>query len=236
MGHGVDAGGSGYRRRHAGQQFSVEENAVEAGFAVTAGHLLARLFPGDDGVALRFAAGAGRCRDADGGQHGRVRFTVTQVVLHATAVGEQKVDALGAVHGTAATEPDDEVDGLSTVMGTGDAGADVGCRRVLTDVAESKVRQSGAAQRVSSAIANAGGLDSFVGDDEDRPGRELAGELAKLVKGVTADEEPQWSSPPPLSRSGTDSCKRALPVEVFEQIAFVRLVPGDAVSRGWNRG
>ena len=59
---------------------------------------------GDHRVALRLAAGAGGGRNADHRQQRRGRLAVAAVVGDLAAVGEQEVDALGAVERAAAAE------------------------------------------------------------------------------------------------------------------------------------
>ena len=93
---------------------------MEARFAVAAGHFGTRIGAGNKGVGLGLAARSGCGGDADGGQHGLGGFAVALVVLHLAVVGEQEIDAFGAVHSAAAAQGDDQVDGA---VGTGVADA-----------------------------------------------------------------------------------------------------------------
>ena len=107
MGEGVDTGVGAHALGDAGQHVWVEDGDVEARFAVAAGHFGIRVGAGNQGVGLGLAARSGCGGDADGRQHGLGGFAVTLVVLHLAAVGEQEIDALGAVHSAAAAQGDD---------------------------------------------------------------------------------------------------------------------------------
>ena len=55
------------------------------------------------------------------GEHGLGGFAIASVVLHLAAIGEQEINALGAVHNAAATQGDDQVNG-AVGAGVPDAG------------------------------------------------------------------------------------------------------------------
>jgi hypothetical protein len=76
---------------------------------IPARHLHVRGRVGDDGVALRLAAGPGRRRHENHGQQRRASPPVAAVVAHRAAVGQEEVDPLGAVERAAAAEADDRV-------------------------------------------------------------------------------------------------------------------------------
>ena len=86
------------------------------------------------------------------GSIGFLRLAEALVVGHAAAVGEQEVDPLGAVHGAAAADGDDEVD--AERPGEVDAGLDVLAGRVLLDVVEEEDLQPGVAQRLLRPAAD----------------------------------------------------------------------------------
>ena len=121
VGEGVDTGVGADALGGAGQQVWVEDGDVEARFAVAAGHFGTCVGAGNQGVGLGLAARTGCGGDADGGKHGLGGFAVALVVLHLAVVGEQEIDALGAVHSAAAAQGDDQVDG-AVGAGVADAG------------------------------------------------------------------------------------------------------------------
>ena len=80
---------------------------MEARFAVAAGHFGIRVGAGNQGVGLGLAARSGGGRNADRGQHGLSSFAIALVGLHLAAVGQQEIDALGAIHSAATAQGDD---------------------------------------------------------------------------------------------------------------------------------
>ena len=158
--------------------FRVEDGDAEGGLAVAAGHFQVRLLVGDQGERLGLAAGAGRGRHADGRQHRLGRLAEALVVGHLAAVGQQEVDALGAVHRAAAADGDDEVDAVRA--GERPAPAST-CRVVGFSSTPSKTNdlQAGLAQRRQGALRMAGRLQAGVGDEQDAPAAQLARQLAQ---------------------------------------------------------
>ncbi len=100
---------------------------------------------GDQGERLRLAAGAGRGRHGDHGQHRPRGLADAPIVLHPAAVGVEEVDPLGAVHRAAAPQADDQL-GL-VAAGDGQAGLDVLGRRVLVHAVEQLRLDAGPPQR-----------------------------------------------------------------------------------------
>ena len=187
MGDGIDAGGGGHTSGNAADQLRIENGSGEANLLVAARHLAMRRLLRDEGVALGLASRSCGGRNPDRGQHRLLCFSVAPVVLHAAAVRQQKVDSLGAVHGAAAAEPDDELY-LITLPRTRDALADMRRRRVLLHPGEHGVRNRCPLQRLQRPVDYAGLLDPGVGDHEYGAVTQLAGEFAEPVDGVAAKE------------------------------------------------
>ena len=102
VGDGVIAGCGPNRGGLRYRQDRVENRYSECGLRVAAGHLDVRDGVGDQGVALGFAARAGRGGDADHGEHRLRGLTVALVIRNFSAVRQDEVDAFGAIHGAAA--------------------------------------------------------------------------------------------------------------------------------------
>ncbi len=151
---------AGHRRdaaRRAHRELGIENRDLHRRRRIAARHLHMRRGIGDDGIALRLAPGAGGRRNADHRQQRCVRLAVSTVVGHRAAVGQQEVDALGAVERAAAAEPDDRVD--PERRGKGAAGLD---HRGIGILAEVVVREWRSIPAASSA-ASAGGRRSRPG-------------------------------------------------------------------------
>src|SRR4051812_32671360 len=119
----VDAGGGGDLVRHGGGEVGVEGGDAGGGLFVPAGHFIVRYRIGGERGGLGLAAGAGGVGDGDEREQGLGGFVDAPVVFDVTAVGEEEVDALGAVHRTAATQADDEID--LKFFGDGESAGDV---------------------------------------------------------------------------------------------------------------
>ncbi len=131
---GVVPGGRRDRRRLRQRETWIEDNGAERCLRVAARHFLMRPRVRNDGVRLRFAAGARRRRHSDHRQHRLRRFAVTLKVVDHAALRQQKVDAFRAVQRAAAAEADDRVDALAcrkTFAGLEHVGV-----RVRSEVAE----------------------------------------------------------------------------------------------------
>ena len=76
---------------------------------IAAGHFHVRPRIGNQRVALRLAARAGRGRNGDHRKHRLRSLAVAPVIAHAAAVGQYEVDPFGAVERAATAEPDDRV-------------------------------------------------------------------------------------------------------------------------------
>src|SRR5687767_10393443 len=92
------------------RQRRIEYRHTKRSLRIATGHFDVTVRRGNQRVTLRLASGAGRRWNRDHRQHWFCRFAVPAIILHATAVGENEVDALGAIHRTAAAEPDDRID------------------------------------------------------------------------------------------------------------------------------
>ena len=66
----------------------------------------------DEGERLRFASSPSSRGHTQGWQHRLCSFVHPPVVFHSATIGQEKVDALGAVHSAAATKSDDRVDAM----------------------------------------------------------------------------------------------------------------------------
>ena len=190
VGHGVDGGGRygpGGRRE---RQLRVEDHGAEAGPGVAAGHLPVIGLARDQGEALGLAAGARRGRHADGGQHGSAGAAIALVVLHAAAVAEQEVDALGAVHGAAAAEADDGGHGAVAAGGL-DPGLHLPGGGVLADPVEAHHLESGRGQGVGRPPGVPRGPHAGVGDQQHRTPREPRGLGSQLAEAAGTEEDPR---------------------------------------------
>ena len=87
----------------------IENGDAGGGLGIAAGHFLMGGFIGDQGEGLALAAGAGGGGDGDQGEHRPRRLAHAPVVLHAAAIGEEKVAALGGVQAAAPAQPDETV-------------------------------------------------------------------------------------------------------------------------------
>ena len=176
MRDGVDPRVGGDYRGLRQRQFRIENRDGRGSLRVAARHFLMRLLVGDQGERLRFAARAGGGGDSDQRQHGLGRFSDSPVVLHASTVGEQKVDALGAVHRAAAAKTDDQVDFV--LFGECKAGIDMRRSRVFLYVTEDDSREALGFEKANGGSRVAGADDAGVGDDQGPTSAERAGEFA----------------------------------------------------------
>ena len=92
------------------------------------------LLIGDQREGLAFAASAGGGWDGDERQHWLGGFAGAPVILHAPAVGEEKIATLGGVHAAAAAQADDGVDARG--FGNDEAIIDVAGRGIFARLAE----------------------------------------------------------------------------------------------------
>ena len=109
---------------------------------------------GDQGIRLPLTAGACCRRHTDGRQHRLFGLAEPLVVGHLAAVGQQEVGALGAVHGTAATDGNDQVN--LVIAGEGHAGIDMDRGWVLFNTVEYKDLQARVAQRLHGPLRMTG--------------------------------------------------------------------------------
>ena len=115
---------------------------------------------GNERIALGLAPGAGGGGNADHGKHVLRGLAVSPVVLHAAAVGQQEVDALGAIQGAASPQSDDGVRPLfgcelSPPLDHGGIGVDV-------EVVERHRLHSRRLERVQGFVHVARGLQAMV--------------------------------------------------------------------------
>ncbi len=110
MAERVDTGGRRHQGGHADREIGIEDGHAAGRLLVAAGHLHVRLRVGNQRVRLGLASGAGRRRDGDHRQKGELRLSEAAVILHAAAVGEEKVDSLRAVEAASAAQTDQEID------------------------------------------------------------------------------------------------------------------------------
>ena len=108
--HRVEAGRDGDARGLRPRQRRVEDRDPERQLRIAARHLQVRRRIGNHRVGLRFAAGARRGRHADHREHRLRGLAVAAIVGDRAAVGQQQIDALGAVERAAAAERDEAVD------------------------------------------------------------------------------------------------------------------------------
>ena len=73
--------------RLGNRERGIEDRYARRCFRIAAGHLLVRLFVGDQGERLAFAAGAGGGRHRDQREHRLGCFAHTPIILHSAAVG-----------------------------------------------------------------------------------------------------------------------------------------------------
>ena len=94
---------------HTFGQRGIENNTVKPRFQIAAGHLDMRFCIGNKRVRLRFAPRARSRWNPDRRQHGFCRMAHTQIIFHLSAICQDKIDPLGAIHRTAPTHPDDQI-------------------------------------------------------------------------------------------------------------------------------
>ena len=189
MRDGVESRGGGHVGRLRQGQLRIEHCDPERRRRVAARHLDAGRGVGHHRVALRFAAGAGGRRDADHRQQRPRRLAVSPIVFHPAAVGEQKVDALGAVHRTAATQADDGVDRVRT--GGRAPGVDHGGIGIHIELVESHGGDAGPREQ-SFRQRHVSGLDQTVVRHEQRaPEPQLRGDGAEAPDRAAAEHQPR---------------------------------------------
>ena len=120
--------------------------------------------------------------NTDGRQHRSSGLVDPPVVLHLAAVGEQEVDSLGAVHGAAAAETDDQVDLVLT--GETGAGLHVASRRVLFDPVEDEHFAGFLADQLSGALWIPCCPHTVIGNDEGAPAAQLMNQITDLRQGI----------------------------------------------------
>src|SRR5688572_1268419 len=106
----VESRSRGDAARLRNRQRRIEYRDAKSSLRIAAGHFDMTVRRGNQRVTLRLASGAGSGWNRDHRQHRFCRFAVTAIVLHAAAVGENEIDALGAIHRTTAAESDDRID------------------------------------------------------------------------------------------------------------------------------
>ena len=205
---GVDAGEGGDLRRLRDGDFRIEDRCREGGFAVAAGHFQVRLLVGDQGERLGLAAGARRRRHADRRQHRLLGPAEALVVGHRAAVGEDEIDPLGAVHGAAAADGNDQVD--AERPSEIDADADVLAGRILLDLIKDEHLEPGFLQRFQSPPRMPDGVQTRIGHEQRSRGTELPRQFAQALK-----------------RSGTEhDARRRVKIERLQRPAGSREQPG----------
>ncbi len=134
MGHGVDSCDEADHSRHGHEELRIQNCRPESGVAAAAGHLAVLGRGGDESVRLRFAARAGRRRNADRREKRAVGLPHALVVLHTAAIREDEVDAFGGIHRAAAADCHDRVGAM--LLGDRDARVHDLRRRILRHVIE----------------------------------------------------------------------------------------------------
>ena len=130
VGDGIEPGRGRHLSRLGERQNRIQQHRPETGFRIPASHLLMGIRIGNERIALGLAPGAGGGGDADHGQQISFGLAVSPVVLHAPAVGQHEVDALGAIQRAASSQSNDGVrpvtgSELPTPLDHGGIGVDV---------------------------------------------------------------------------------------------------------------
>src|SRR6185369_3877154 len=100
----VETGSRRNTPRLRNRESRIEERDAKRCFWIATRHLRMCLGVGNQRVTLSFTSGAGGGRYRNHRQHRLSRLSVAAIVRHAATVGQQKIDALGAVHRAATTE------------------------------------------------------------------------------------------------------------------------------------
>ena len=168
---GRDAGG------HAERQCGIEDRDSTRRLFVTASHLHMRLRVGDQRERLSFASRAGCRGDRDRRQHRLRRLADPPVVLDLSAVGQQEVDPLRAVHAATTADRDEEVDPLG--LRNGQSSIYVVGGRIGVDVLEDERIETRLAQGRDRLCHVSGPFNAVVGDNEDSRAAQFARQLAQ---------------------------------------------------------
>ena len=164
VGNGIESCRGRHLSRLGKRQRRIQQDHPKRSLGIPASHLLMGIRVGNERVALSLAPGAGRGGNADHGQHIPGGLAVSPVVLHAAAVGQQKVDALGAIQGTASPQSDDGVRPLfgcelSPPLDHGRIGVDV-------EVVEGQRLNARRLESVQGFVDVARGLQAMVGHQQ----------------------------------------------------------------------
>jgi hypothetical protein len=167
MAERIDTGEGRDARRLGERQFGIEQGDPAGGALVSAGHFHVRLRVADQGEGLGLAAGAGGGGHGDHGQHGAGGFAHTPIIAHAAATRIEEVNALGAIHGAAAPQSDEQFG--PAFASQGQSGLHVGRGGIGVDGVEDGHFDAGAVQCLCAASGMAGGHHAGIADQERAP-------------------------------------------------------------------
>ena len=189
MGDGIDAGHRGYFIGHTLGQQRIEDHNAEARLDIAAGHLAVGFLLRDQGVRLSFAAGAGGGGHPDGGQHRLYRLAAAPVILHPAAVGQQKINPLGAIHGAASPQPDNAVN-AAEILRKLTAGLHVAGGGIFYHIMEYLGLHPGCFQGPQRPGHMPGADNPGIGDQQHPLRRQRAGQLSQPLQGVLSEDHP----------------------------------------------
>ena len=106
---GIDPGMGRHREGHRQGQLGVENGEDRRRLRIPTSHLRMGLRIGDEGKTLTLTPRPRGRRDRDKGQHRQARLAYAPVVLHATAVGQDKIATLRRVETRSAAEAHDQI-------------------------------------------------------------------------------------------------------------------------------
>ena len=184
----VVAGDCGHLARLRPRQQRIENGHAKRRLGIAAGHFHVRPSIGNQRVALRLAASAGRGRNCDHRQHRSRGLAVAPVIAHAAAVGVYEVDSFGAVERAAAPEPDDGVHAASGREHS--PGLDHHRVRIWFEVVERESLHAGFGQPLDGARHIARRHQAAVRDHQRAPEAQLAGQRAQLFESAFAEQDP----------------------------------------------
>ena len=175
VGEGIVAG----QRRHlAGgcrQQIGIEDHLAETRLAVAAGHLHVAFRLRNQREPLRVAARTGGGRNADRRQHRALDVAVAPIILHAATTTDEEIEATRRVECRTAAECDETVGRV--FPGGGGAFFDLEGIRVLPGVGKNGDGDAGRFEPRGRPVGMPGGQKAGIGDQQNAPQTEPAGEL-----------------------------------------------------------
>ena len=142
----------------------------------------------DERVRLGFASGPGRCGDCHHRQQRFLGFSVSPVVGHAPAIGQEKINSLGAIHRAAASQPNQEINPV--FAGRQPAALRHGRSRILPEIVKGGEVEARFLQHSAGVLDVARSEQARIGNHENARPAQLAHKLPQAVHSSHAEMDP----------------------------------------------